>query len=168
MEALPSPLPASNAPTLLLLRKFHILTSAWIHFRSWWWVAESETHEGKRKKEALWPIFRIHHQRSRYVYEMYYKYKAISKEVYQYCLDEKIGDADLIAKWKKNGYEKLCCLACISSKDTAFGGTCICRVPMADRPNSKPIECSSCGCLGCASGDWKQLPYIAPFVLMRL
>jgi bud site selection protein 31 len=115
--------------------------------------AESETHEGKRKKEALWPIFRIHHQRSRYVYEMYYKYKAISKEVYQYCLDEKIGDADLIAKWKKNGYEKLCCLACISSKDTAFGGTCICRVPMADRPNSKPIECSSCGCLGCASGD---------------
>lgn len=116
-------------------------------------IAESETHEGKRKKEALWPIFRIHHQRSRYVYEMYYKYKAISKEVYQYCLDEKIGDADLIAKWKKNGYEKLCCLACIQSKDTSFGGTCICRVPIADRANSKPVECANCGCMGCASGD---------------
>lgn len=116
-------------------------------------TAESETHEGKRKKEALWPIFRIHHQRSRYVYEMYYKYKAISKEVYQYCLDEKIADAELIAKWKKNGYEKLCCLACIQTKDTNFGGTCICRVPVAQRSSSKPVECSNCGCLGCASND---------------
>ncbi len=35
--------------------------------------AEAEDTEGKRKAEALWPIFRIHHQRSRYVYEMFYK-----------------------------------------------------------------------------------------------
>jgi hypothetical protein len=41
--------------------------------------AESESHEGKRKVEALWPIFRLHHQRSRYIYELYYKRKAISK-----------------------------------------------------------------------------------------
>lgn len=116
-------------------------------------AAESETHEGKRKKEALWPIMRIHHQRSRYIYEMYYKYKAISKEVYQYCLDEKMADASLIAKWKKNGYEKLCCLACIQTKDTQFGGTCVCRVPVAQRSSSKPVECANCGCLGCASSD---------------
>ena len=27
--------------------------------------AETESHEGKRKTEALWPIFKIHHQKSR-------------------------------------------------------------------------------------------------------
>jgi len=30
-------------------------------------TAEAEPHEGKRKMEAQWPIFRIHHERSRYV-----------------------------------------------------------------------------------------------------
>ena len=28
--------------------------------------AETDSHEGKRKTEALWPIFKIHHQKSRY------------------------------------------------------------------------------------------------------
>ena len=27
--------------------------------------AETDEHEGKRKVEALWPIFKIHHQKSR-------------------------------------------------------------------------------------------------------
>jgi hypothetical protein len=36
-------------------------------------AAEAEDSEGKRKAEAMWPIFRIHHQRSRYIYEMFYK-----------------------------------------------------------------------------------------------
>ena len=63
--------------------------------------------------EALWPIFKIHHQKSRYLYDLYYKRKAISKELYDYCIKEKIADANLIAKWKKDGYERLCCLRCI-------------------------------------------------------
>ena len=42
----------------------------------------SEGHEGKRKVEALWPVHQINWQRSRYVYDMYYKYKKISREVY--------------------------------------------------------------------------------------
>ena len=29
--------------------------------------AETDSHEGKRKTEALWPIFKIHHQKSRYI-----------------------------------------------------------------------------------------------------
>lgn len=72
--------------------------------------AEREPHEGKRKCESIWPIFRIHHQRSRYIYEMYYKKKAITRELYDWCLREGWADAALIAKWKKNGYESLCCL----------------------------------------------------------
>jgi G10 protein len=123
-------------------------------------IAETEPHEGKRRVESLWPIFKIHHQKSRYVYDLYYRRKAISKgiffsnyscigfslcaylilikkilmkfyvlELYEYCLKEKIADANLIAKWKKQGYENLCCLRCIQTRDTNFGTNCICRVP---------------------------------------
>jgi len=37
--------------------------------------AELAPHEGKRKVETLWPIFKIHHQKSRYIYDLYYKRK---------------------------------------------------------------------------------------------
>lgn len=46
----------------------------------------NEQHEGKRKNEALWPVFQITWQRSRYVYDMHYVYKAISKDVLEYCI----------------------------------------------------------------------------------
>lgn len=64
-------------------------------------VAQNESHEGKRKCESVWPIFQITHQRSRYIYDLYYKRKAISKELYEFCLKEKYADRHLIAKWKK-------------------------------------------------------------------
>jgi bud site selection protein 31 len=86
----------------------------------------------KRKDEAYWPIFRIHHQRSRYIYEMYTKKKEISKECYDYCVKEGYADAALIAKWKKRGYENLCCLRCIQPSNSNFGTTCVCRVPNKD------------------------------------
>lgn len=50
-------------------------------------------------------------------------------ELYDFCLQEKIADQNLIAKWKKQGYENLCCLRCIQTRDTNFGTSCICRVP---------------------------------------
>eukprot|EP01112_Ceratiomyxa_fruticulosa_P017943 TRINITY_DN5670_c0_g1_i1.p1 TRINITY_DN5670_c0_g1~~TRINITY_DN5670_c0_g1_i1.p1 ORF type:complete len:147 (-),score=11.43 TRINITY_DN5670_c0_g1_i1:149-589(-) len=115
--------------------------------------AENDPHEGKRKCEAIWPIFRIHHERSRYIYDMYYRRKEISKELYEWCLNEGIADANLIAKWKKPGYERLCCLSCMQNSDHAFGGTCICRVPKAKLQDGKVVECVKCGCKGCASGD---------------
>jgi bud site selection protein 31 len=99
--------------------------------------AENESHEGKRKAESLWPIMRISHARSRYIYELYYKREAISRELYDWLLKEGYADAkfvclfkalthqyevydsplnSLIAKWKKTGYEKLCCLRCIQTR----------------------------------------------------
>ncbi|CAJ0760954.1 16749_t:CDS:2, partial [Entrophospora sp. SA101] len=77
--------------------------------------AENEPHEGKRRVESLWPIFRLHHQRSRYIYDLYYKREAISKEIYDYCL--------------KN--------------DTNFGTTCICRVPKSKLEEGRVVECCS-------------------------
>ena len=55
--------------------------------------AENESHEGKRKAESLWPIMRISHARSRYVYELYYKREAISRALYDWLLKEGYADA---------------------------------------------------------------------------
>ncbi|GAT30645.1 cell cycle control protein Cwf14 [Aspergillus luchuensis] len=57
--------------------------------------AENASHDGKKKHEMLWPIFQISHQ------------KAISKQLYEWLLKNNYADANLIAKWKKQGYEKV-------------------------------------------------------------
>lgn len=44
---------------------------------------------------------------SRYIYELYYEKEAISKQLYDWLLKNKYADAMLIAKWKKQGYEKV-------------------------------------------------------------
>jgi len=46
----------------------------------------NEGHEGKRKNESLWPVHQINWQRSRYIFDMFYRYKEISREVYDYCV----------------------------------------------------------------------------------
>lgn len=142
-------------------------------------AAVADPHEGKRKAEANWPIFRIHHQRSRYIYDLFYRRKAISRELYEYCLEQGTADKNLIAKWKKPGYENLCCLRCIQTRDTNHGTNCICRVPksqlsdvslafaeglrqedglwlrlvshilLLQEHRKGLIECVHCGCRGC-------------------
>ncbi|KAM7464272.1 hypothetical protein LguiA_032393 [Lonicera macranthoides] len=114
--------------------------------------AENDTHDGKRKCETLWPIFKIAHQKSRYIFDLYHRRKEISKELYEFCLDQGYADRNLIAKWKKPGYERLCCLRCMQPRDHNFQTTCVCRVPKHLR-EEKVIECVHCGCGGCASGD---------------
>ena len=47
--------------------------------------AEQESHYGKRKEESKWKILKIHHQRSRFVWEKFKK-KEISKEFLQYLI----------------------------------------------------------------------------------
>merc|ERR1712169_148401 len=72
---------------------------------------------------------------------MHYRKKKISRELYDWCLKEKYADAALIAKWKKAGYERLCCLRCIQTRDHNFGSTCICRVPSDKLEEGKIVEC---------------------------
>lgn len=151
--------------------------------------AENASHEGKKRHEVSWPIFQISHQRmsfpcigdtvltisrttgSRYIYDLYYDKEAISKQLYEWLLKNGYADGNLIAKWKKQGYEKvrisrsafwysadggklqLCCLRCIQTKETNFNATCICRVPQVQLKEDQSIECVSCGCHGCSSGD---------------
>jgi len=55
--------------------------------------AETAPHEGKRRCETTWPIARLNHERSRYVFDMFYRKHAINREVYDYCIA--VGHADL-------------------------------------------------------------------------
>lgn len=47
-------------------------------------------------------------QGSRYIYDLYYEKEAISKQLYEWLLKNNYAEANLIAKWKKQGYEKVC------------------------------------------------------------
>lgn len=112
-----------------------------------------ESNAGKRNTESMWPVWQINWQRSRYVYDMYYTHGRISKKVYDYCLKNKLVDAALIAKWKKPGYERLCCTYVINSNNYKFGTTSICRVPLKDRSQEQlTAQDPTTGCRGCASG----------------
>lgn len=70
--------------------------------------AENTQSNNVPRHQALWPIFQISHQRSKYVYELYYEKEGISKELYEWLLKNGYADPMLIAKWKKTGYEKVC------------------------------------------------------------
>ena len=41
--------------------------------------AEREPDDEKRKCETLWPIYRVHHQKSRYIFDLFYRRRAISR-----------------------------------------------------------------------------------------
>jgi len=113
----------------------------------------AESNVDKRNVESGWPVLQIQNQRSRYIYDMFYVHKKISRKVYDYCLKNKLADANLIAKWKKPGYEKLCSTYVINPKNFKFGTTSICRVPLYDRnEQQKFAQDPTTGCMGCASG----------------
>ena len=113
---------------------------------------ESEPNLGKRKFESSWDIYKVNHQKTLYVYNLYFKNKSMTKEVYDFIIKEGLVDKHLIMKWRKNGFEKLCCVLC-SQNQSDFGGVCICRVPKSKLKEAKPVECIHCGCRGCASSD---------------
>lgn len=98
-------------------------------------------------------MHQINWQKSRYVYDMYYTYERISREVYDYCITNKLVDAALIAKWKKPGYERLCSTYTINPRNYKFGTVSICRVPKQYLAPGMEIEDPVTGCRGCASGS---------------
>jgi bud site selection protein 31 len=129
--------------------------------------AVDDPHEGKRKCESAWPIHRIHYERNRYIYDMYYRQQRISKDLYEFLVREKVVDAALISKWRKPGYEILCSMSAIQRSGTNFGTTSICRVPLAQRAG-QIMPSVTTGCVSCVSGDginggpvWWTDPYTA-------
>lgn len=112
----------------------------------------------KTASQSLWPITKISFQINRYIYDMYYKRKLISKDLYDWLMLQSYANPELIAKWKKQGYENLCCIQCIRA-DSNHKNTCICRVPKATLLKNESeevatsVECVTCGCKGCGSAD---------------
>nr|XP_048308431.1 protein BUD31 homolog [Myodes glareolus] len=111
---------------------------------------ETEPHEGKRKVEYLWPIFKIHNQKTQSIFDLFYKRKAVSRELCEYGIKEGCEDKNLMAKWKKQGSKDLCCLRCIQTRNTNFGTNCICRVPKSKMEVGRIVKCTHCGCRGCS------------------
>lgn len=58
------------------------------------------------RQEILWLTIWLS-TGSRYIYDLYYGKEAISKQLYEWLLKNGYADGNLIAKWKKQGYEKV-------------------------------------------------------------
>lgn len=108
--------------------------------------------DDKRRNEITWPMHKLHFEKNRYLYEMYYKKRQISKQLLDYLIHEKIADGKLIAKWRRPGYETLCSLLVITKSNTNFGSVGVCRVPLKDR-KGQILPNVLTGCVSCASGD---------------
>lgn len=146
--------------------------------------AVNEEHEGKRKNEGNWKIHRaqleldrrapsrpdaltratlafarspgLHWEKNRFIFDLMYNRKVMSKKLYDFLVREKIADGALISKWRKPGYEILCSLLAIQKSGHNFGGTSHCRVPMKNRtPQQKISPDVQTGCICCCSGDGK-------------
>lgn len=116
--------------------------------------AVNEEHEGKRKAELTWKIHRLHWEKNRFIYDLMYQRKVLSKELFDYLVREKIADGPLIAKWRKPGYEILCSMLAIQKGNHNFGTTSHCRVPLRLRAAQQRITPDvQSGCISCASGD---------------
>jgi len=144
-----------------------LIESALFEFEDRMREAINDPHDGKRKAESQWPIHRLHWERNRYIYDLYYKQGKITRELYDFLVREKIVDAALISKWRKPGYELLCSMVAIQKGSTNFGTTSICRVPLAQR-GSQIMPATLTGCVSCVSGDgidggpvWWTDPYTA-------
>ncbi|GAB4819115.1 hypothetical protein N2152v2_006161 [Parachlorella kessleri] len=118
--------------------------------------AVNEEHEGKRKAEMTWKIHRIHWEKNRFIYDLMYVRKVMSKELYEWLVREKIADGALISKWRKPGYELLCSTLAINKGNHNFGTTSHCRVPLKLRAAAQRVTPNiQTGCISCASGDGK-------------
>jgi bud site selection protein 31 len=114
-------------------------------------AAIAEPHAGKRKAETTWGVAEVNRERTRAVFNLV-RAGTVSKEVLEYCVKVKFVDGSLVKLWSIKGYESACCAECVQPRNHTFGGACICRVPARDRAEDA-IQCSHCGCTGCASGS---------------
>jgi bud site selection protein 31 len=119
-------------------------------------IAEQADDTGKSSQEQLWAVMRANWKRSRPVFEMRWRKKTMSNQLYEWIIKSGYADGELINMWRRPGYDRLCCLACIA-KNTDHGGVCVCRVPRNQRPD-KLVKCFHCGCPGCCSGDYSDPP----------
>lgn len=90
---------------------------------------------------------RLHNEKNRYIFDLYYKTRSISRALYDWLIEEKIADEGLHRRWRQPGYEKLCSLLCVAKKGHNYGTTCTCRIPLKQRASDRrslppyPLAC---------------------------
>lgn len=116
--------------------------------------AVNEDTSDRRKTESAWKVHRLHWEKNRFIYDLMYVRKVMSRQLFDWLVKERVADGPLIAKWRKPGYEILCSLLAIQKSGHNFGGTSLCRVPMRRRtPQQRRTPDVQTGCICCASGD---------------
>ncbi|KAF7064517.1 hypothetical protein CFC21_070814 [Triticum aestivum] len=122
--------------------------------------SKNDPHDGKRNYEALWPIFKINQQRSRYLYRMT---STTTGRSLGRCTSSALIQVMLALTSCRLFYpshpssqlalpsdvefslERLCCVHCIETRHHNFATTCVCS-PKHLR-EEQVIECAHCGCL---------------------
>ena len=70
---------------LLPLQGWELIEEVILDFESQMKEAVNEEHEGKRKCELTWKIHRIHWEKNRFIYDLMYKRKVMSRELVRFC-----------------------------------------------------------------------------------
>ena len=109
----------------------------------------TDADSARPENEQAWAVIRITHARTRYVFDMFHRDKAISRRLFEWLQREKYADKALCDKWRKQGYRRLCCMMCINPQHSAGGGVCVCRLPTDVLDKRGGCECQHCGCKGC-------------------
>ena len=103
-------------------------------------VEDSRIPDDYIPREQYVRIVKADYRRTRELYIRRYVKKSISKELYQWIIDQNLVNKRLLNKWLEPGFENLCCLDCID---------CACHKPF-DKTRKVEKVCS-CLCHGCAS-----------------
>merc|ERR1712048_405491 len=106
----------------------------------------------KRNCESSWKIHRIHWEKNRFIFDLMYKRKTMSKAMFDWLIKKKIADKYLIEIWRQPGFEFVCSLLAIQKRGHNFGTTSHCRVPVMQRPPHMSVTPNvKTGCISCFS-----------------
>lgn len=104
-------------------------------------VEDSRIPDDFIPREQYVRIQKANYKRTRELYNQRFIYKNISKELYQWIINQNLVDKNLLEKWQKPGFERLCCLDCEN---------CVCHMEQ-DKNAPEDKKCARCFCHGCAS-----------------
>lgn len=108
----------------------------------------------KNYKEVFWKIHRIHWEKNRFLFDLYYIKKLITLKKYNYMINLKVVDSHLHSLWRISGFEIICSSIALGKNQFTLKNNSVCRVPILIRLKSATIKPdNSIGCISCVSGD---------------
>merc|ERR1711976_1024194 len=111
----------------------------------------------KRNCESSWKIHRIHWEKNLFIFDLMYRRKIMSKNMFEWLIKENMADRTLIEKWRRPGFNTICSLMAIQKSSHNYRTTSHCRVPIAQRPPQLAITPNvKTGCISCYAGHCKN------------